>query len=67
MKAMQLCKNLGGSVNVPKEPFDDIIDIDKHDNCNSFWVPIEYNETNKFWQDTNTKKEVEHLKWNTNL
>jgi hypothetical protein len=66
-EAVNLCRNLGGFINLPKYPFDDFNDLDKHGTCTAFWVPIGYNETAKQWQGIITQKDVGSLNWSTNF
>ena len=66
-ESQKLCRKLGGRTTILNKQFEKLFDKDPTSEVSSLWVPIDYNVSSKFWQDTNTGKEMKEIRWSTNF
>ena len=67
IESQKLCRNLGGHTTIQNGQFEKDFNKDPKRTVKSLWVPINFNTSGNFWQDTNTGQELNDIKWSTNF
>ena len=65
-KGMDLCLNLGGSLNTSSSSYEEIIEQGRKQDCSVLWFPVNYNTEEKQWKQYAYNNSLYNLMWSKN-